>query len=152
MFTRSAPRALLLTAMLVMAIGACGAPGAQGGPSSSAAASPAALTTPAAPAPTPAAPAPTPAAPAPTPAAAGSPFTGYVQQVDSTGDFILASGAVSYTVVMSPTTAVVNLRGRAITRLFIRVSGSVQVTGTLAGSKISAQSVLVPTTKDIPDG
>jgi hypothetical protein len=85
------------------------------------------------------------------PVAAG-PFDGYVQQVYSTGDFLLGSGTVTYKVVMSPTTQVVNLRGRAVPRQFIRVSGPVQVTGPLSDLQISAQSVLIPTRKDIPDG
>jgi|KBSMisStaDraftv2_1062788.scaffolds.fasta_scaffold286070_2 hypothetical protein len=77
---------------------------------------------------------------------------GYVQQIQPTGDFVLDDGRVRYTVVMSPTTSVVNERGRAASRLFIRTSGALTVTGELVGSTINAQSVLVPTRKENPDG
>jgi hypothetical protein len=53
-------------------------------------------------------------------------------------------------VVMSPTTSVINIRGRRVPRQFITVAGSVEVTGTLAASTITAQTVLVPTRKDDP--
>ena len=84
------------------------------------------------------------------PAGSSASFTGYVQQIYSTGDFLLASGPITYTVVMSPTTAVINVRGRQVPRQFISVAGSVEVTGTLDASKIFAQTVLVPTRKDDP--
>lgn len=86
----------------------------------------------------------------PTTALAGpsAPFTGYVQQIYSTGDFVLVSGPVTYTVVMMPTTTVVNLRGQRVPQQYIAVSGTVEVTGVLEAGKITAQNVLVPTRKD----
>ena len=88
--------------------------------------------------------------PSPSPASAESsvPFSGSVQQIYSTGDFVLVSGPLTYTVVMMPTTTVVNLRGRRVPQQYIAVSGTVEVTGILEDGKIIAQNVLVPTTKD----
>ena len=76
------------------------------------------------------------------------PFEGYVQSIYSTGDFVLVVGNVRYTVVMSPTTMVLNLRGRQIPREFMTAAQSVTVTGTLVDSTIEAQSILVPTRKE----
>src|SRR4249920_3330417 len=115
MSVRSAPRALLSPALaiIVLAVGGCGAARPTSGPSSST----------------------TSRTPASAPLeSAQTAVIGYVQQVYPTGDFVLDSGQVSYTVVMSPTTMVVNQRGRAISRLFIRAPDSVQVTGVLVGS------------------
>jgi len=75
---------------------------------------------------------------------------GYVEQIYSTGDFILNAGNVRFTIVMSPTTAVVNIRGRQVPRQFISVSGPAHVTGTVSGSKVVADTVLLPTRKDDP--
>ena len=88
--------------------------------------------------------------PSPVPASAGSsaPFSGSVQQIYSTGDFLLVSGPLTYTVVMMPTTTVVNLRGQRVPQQYIAVSGTVEVTGILEDGKIIAQNVLVPTLKD----
>ena len=77
-----------------------------------------------------------------------APFSGYVQQIYSTGDFVLVSGPVTYTVVMLPTTTVVNLRGQRVPQQYIAVSGMVEVTGVLESGRITAQNVLVPTVKD----
>lgn len=76
------------------------------------------------------------------------PFSGSVQQIYSTGDFLLVSGPLTYTVVMLPTTTVVNLRGQRVPQQYIAVSGTVEVTGVLEDGKITAQNVLVPTLKD----
>lgn len=76
------------------------------------------------------------------------PFNGYIQQIYSTGDFVLVVGNVSYAVVMSPTTVVFNLRGRQVSRNFMTAALSVAVTGTLVDSTIHAQSIVVPTRKD----
>jgi len=88
------------------------------------------------------------------PAAGATPtvITGYIQEIEPTGDFVIEDGGVRYTVVMSPATSVVNLRGRAASRLFLRTSGAVTVSGALNGSTISAESVLIPTRKEYPDG
>ena len=88
--------------------------------------------------------------PASVPASAESsvPFSGSVQQIYSTGDFVLVSGPLTYTVVMMPTTTVVNLRGQRVPQQYIAVSGTVEVTGILEDGRIIAQNVLVPTIKD----
>ena len=100
------------------------------------------------PAPTPT-PTPTPT-PKPTPAPALVTVAGLVTQLSAAGDFILTDADTSYSVAMSRTTKVINLPGREVPRQFIKVAGSVQVTGTLSGSTISAQTVLIPTKKDRP--
>src|SRR3954463_4166168 len=79
-----------------------------------------------------------------------SPVSGYVEQIYSTGDFILNTGTLRFTIMMSPTTAVLNVRGRQVPRQFIAVAGPVDVTGTVAGATISAQTIRVPTRKDDP--
>jgi len=79
-----------------------------------------------------------------------SPISGYVEQIYSTGDFILNTGTLRFTIMMSPTTAVLNVRGRQVPRQFIAVAGPVEVTGTVAGATISAQTIRVPTRKDDP--
>lgn len=66
------------------------------------------------------------------------------------GDFKLSTGSRTYTIDMTATTSVVNLRGREVPRQFIAVAGSVSVTGRLSGATITAETVLVPTTKDGP--
>ena len=96
-------------------------------------------------------PAPTPTpTPKPTPVAALVTVAGLVTQLSAAGDFILTDADTSYSVAMSRTTKVINLPGREVPRQFIKVAGSVQVTGTLSGSTISAQTVLIPTKKDRP--
>jgi len=96
-------------------------------------------------------PAPTPTpTPTPTPAPALVTVAGLVTQLSAAGDFILTDADTSYSVAMSRTTKVINLPGREVPRQFIKVAGSVQVTGTLSGSTISAQTVLIPTKKDRP--
>jgi hypothetical protein len=145
MLTRTRPTVKLLAALGFLALGGCGASRANSSPASIAAVTSlpvAAIPAATSPAAAPTSPA-TPAAVAPS-----TPFTGYVQQIYPTGDFILLDGQVTYTIVMLPTTFVVNLLGRQIPRQAIVVSGSVQVTGTLADSKVNAQTVLVPTRKD----
>lgn len=92
--------------------------------------------------------APTTLSPVPASAESSVPFSGSVQQIYSTGDFVLVSGPLTYTVVMMPTTTVVNLRGQRVPQQYIAVSGTVEVTGILEDGRIIAQNVLVPTIKD----
>ena len=73
---------------------------------------------------------------------------GLVMQVDSSGDFDLTYGNVRLRIVMQPTTAVLNLRGKEVIRPYIQPSNNVQVTGTLVGTTLTAQTVVVQTTKD----
>lgn len=140
MVTRSARQALVLTALTSLVVGIAGCAGSGSGVAgSSTVVSQSAVALPS-----------TPEASTSRPAAGPSsaPFSGYVQQIYSTGDFLLVSGPVTYTVVMLPTTTVVNIRGQRVPRQYIAVSGLVDVTGTLDTGTITAQSVLVPTRKD----
>jgi hypothetical protein len=73
---------------------------------------------------------------------------GGIAAVFANGDFLLAAGPTSYTVVMTSTTSVVNLDGHQVPVQFIRVPNSVEVTGLLSGSTIEAQQVVVQTHKD----
>ena len=75
-------------------------------------------------------------------------LTGLVMQIDSTGDFDLTYGNVRLRIVMQPTTVVLNLRGKEVIRPYIQPSNNVQVTGTLVGTTLTAQTVVVQTTKD----
>lgn len=154
MVTRFARQALVMSALatVVFGTGACAGSGGVDGPATSTAvlqppesqpsvSQPAVATTTLSP---------SAVSQPPTSTSAGSsaPFSGSVQQIYSTGDFVLVSGPVTYTVVMLPTTTVVNLRGQRVPRQYIAVSGMVEVTGTLEAGKITAQNVLVPTRKD----
>jgi hypothetical protein len=87
---------------------------------------------------------------APTPAPPVVTAAGEVKQILPNGDFILDDGHQEYTIAMSSTAKIVNLGGKEVTRQLIQVVGSVQVTGTLSGSTISAQTVLIPTTLERP--
>jgi len=62
------------------------------------------------------------------------------------GGFVLAPGG--YTVVMSPTTSIVNDLGHIVPAQFIATGGSVDVTGVLSGTTITATRVVVHTTID----
>ena len=75
-------------------------------------------------------------------------LTGLVMQIDSTGDFDLTYGNVRLRIVMQPTTVVLNLRGKEVIRPYIQPSNNVQVTGPLVGTTLTAQTVVVQTTKD----
>jgi hypothetical protein len=77
-------------------------------------------------------------------------ITGLVMLIYSTGAFRLSDGKSQYTVDMTLTTSVINLRGREVPRQFIQVAGSVTVTGSLSGSTITAEVVAIPTNKDAP--
>ncbi|HZX55720.1 MAG TPA: hypothetical protein VFE86_13620 [Ilumatobacteraceae bacterium] len=126
MSTRSAPTHTLsvMAVMVAVSISACGAAATHSGSSS--------------------------AVTAATTVHLASPVSGYVEQIYSTGDFILNTGTLRFTIMMSPTTAVLNVRGRQVPRQFIAVAGPVDVTGTVAGATISAQTIRVPTRKDDP--
>ena len=57
-------------------------------------------------------------------------------------------GQTDYTLGMSTTTKLVNLNGAEMGREFIQAGASIQVTGTLTGSKIFAPTVVIPTTQN----
>ena len=84
------------------------------------------------------------------PVAAGPQTTvnGHVTQIYPTGDFVFNDGQVDFVVVMSPTTAIINLRGTQVPLQYIQVTGALQITGVFVGAKFRAVTVLVPTNKD----
>jgi len=125
---------LAIAIALAVALSSCGTPAPTGGPSG------------VSPTPTQAQ-APT---TTPTPAPPVVTVAGEVKQILSDGDFVLDDGHQEYTIAMSSTAKIVNLSGHEVTRQLIQVVGSVQVTGTLSGSTISAQTVLIPTKLDRP--
>jgi hypothetical protein len=81
------------------------------------------------------------------PAVAGTIVTivGTVQKLDPSGDFVINDGHVDYTIAMSPAVKIADLGGTQLSPDVIQISTSIQVTGALAGSTITAQSVVVPT-------
>jgi len=81
------------------------------------------------------------------PAIAGNIVTvvGTVQKVEPSGDFVINDGHVDYTIAMSPAVKIEDLGGAELSRDAIQVSTSIQVTGPLTDSTISAQTVVVPT-------
>ncbi len=76
-----------------------------------------------------------------------------LESFDSLGflsSFVLAAGPI-YTVVMTPTTSVVNLLGREVPRQFIQVANPLTVEGLQTdATTIQAQVIVVQTTKDAP--
>ncbi len=77
-------------------------------------------------------------------------FRGLVMLIRANGNFKVSNGVRTYAVVMSPTTRVINLRGREVPRQFIQVANWVTVTGRRTGTTIRATTVLIPTRKDRP--
>jgi hypothetical protein len=73
---------------------------------------------------------------------------GVVMSLDSISAFNLSDGHVTWHIVMLDNTSVINLRGKEVPRQYIQPSGTVRVTGTIQGSTVTAQQVLVPVNKD----
>ncbi len=69
---------------------------------------------------------------------------GTVKTILPDGDFVLDDGHTDYTVSMSATPSIVDLDGAAATADLIQLGGSVQVTGTVSGTTITAETVIVP--------
>jgi hypothetical protein len=70
---------------------------------------------------------------------------GAVTAIFANGNFLL----IGYTVVMTPTTSVVNLDGHQVPVQFVQVGNlPVKVTGRRSGSTIEAEQVVVQTHKD----
>lgn len=80
--------------------------------------------------------------------------TGHGTLVLSETEFRFAADSGTYTVVMDVATRFVNLRGKLlggyqlVARILMITSLPITVTGTLDGSTIRAQTVLIPTDKD----
>ena len=73
---------------------------------------------------------------------------GQIVKVLASGEVVVNDGQSDYTVGMSTTTKLVNLNGAEVGREFIQVGASIQVTGTLTGSRIFAPTVVIPTTQN----
>jgi len=80
--------------------------------------------------------------------------TGYALYELSSTEFGFSSGAKTYNVTMDLTTQAVNLNGKLlggyqiVSQLIPVSSLQLTITGTLSGSTIMAQTILIPTTKD----
>jgi hypothetical protein len=75
-------------------------------------------------------------------------IVGKVNTILPNGDFVVNDGHADYTIAMSSTASIVDLNGAVVTAKLIQLDGSVQITGTLEGSTISAQKVIVPTSQE----
>jgi hypothetical protein len=69
---------------------------------------------------------------------------GTVKTVLPSGDFVVDDGRTNYTVVMSAGATITDVDGATAAADLIQLGGSVQVTGTLTGTNIIAQTVIVP--------
>jgi hypothetical protein len=70
---------------------------------------------------------------------------GTVNKLIPNGDFVVNDTHSDYTIVMSSNPKVVDLTGVTATAAAIQLDDSVQITGTLTGSTIEAETVIVPT-------
>lgn len=77
-------------------------------------------------------------------------IVGTINRLLPGGALVVNDGQTDYTVEMSATTKVRNLRGNEVTRDFIRLGAQIQVSGTLTGSRILDPTILIPTVLDKP--
>jgi hypothetical protein len=70
---------------------------------------------------------------------------GSITKILPNGDLGLNDRRVDYTITMSSSPKIVDQNGADVTRDVIQVGGTVQVTGTLTGTTIAAQTMIVPT-------
>jgi uncharacterized protein YdeI (BOF family) len=77
-------------------------------------------------------------------------IVGTVERVDPNGDFAINDGHVDYTIAMSTKVKIADLAGADLSPHAIQVNTSIQVTGALAGSTITAESVVVPASAPTP--
>jgi hypothetical protein len=75
---------------------------------------------------------------------------GTINKILPNGDFVVNDGHQDYTISMSSTVKIVNLKGGDVTRQFLTLGRTVQITGTLSDSTIRAQKVVIPTNTDQP--
>ena len=75
---------------------------------------------------------------------------GTINRLLPDGELVMNDGQTDYTVGMSATTKIRNLRGDEVTRDFIQLGTQIQVSGTLTGSRILDPTILVPTVLDKP--
>ena len=77
-------------------------------------------------------------------------IVGTINRLLPDGEVVMNDGQTDYTVGMSATTMVRNLRGNEVTRDFIQLGAQIQVSGTLTGSRILDPTILIPTVLDKP--
>ena len=87
---------------------------------------------------------------APTVAPAVVTIVGTINRLLPDGEVVMNDGQTDYTVGMSATTKIRNLRGNEVTHDFIQLGAQIQVSGTLTGSRILDPTVLIPTVLDKP--
>jgi hypothetical protein len=75
---------------------------------------------------------------------------GTINRILPNSDFVVNDGHQDYTIAMSSTAKIVNLKGGDVTRQFLTLGRTVQITGTLSDSTIRAQKVVIPTNTDQP--
>ena len=69
---------------------------------------------------------------------------GTINKTLANGDLVVNDGHVDYTITLTSTAQIVDLTGVAVARDRLHVDQSVQITGSLSASTITAQTVLVP--------
>ena len=77
-------------------------------------------------------------------------IVGTINRLLPDGEVVMNDGQTDYTVGMSATTKIRNLRGNEVTHDFIQLGVQIQVSGTLTGSRILDPTILVPTVLDKP--
>ena len=77
-------------------------------------------------------------------------IVGTINRLLPDGEVVMTDGQTDYTVGMSATTKIRNLRGNEVTHDFIQLGVQIQVSGTLTGSRILDPTILVPTVLDKP--
>jgi hypothetical protein len=87
---------------------------------------------------------------APTVAPAIVTIVGTIDRLLPDGEVVMNDGQTDYTVGMSATTKLRNLRGDEVTHDFIQLGAQIQVSGTLTGSRILNPTIVIPTVLDKP--
>ncbi|MEO8265178.1 MAG: hypothetical protein ABI706_06655 [Ilumatobacteraceae bacterium] len=77
-------------------------------------------------------------------------IVGTINRLLASGEVVMNDGQTDYTVGMSATTKIRNLRGDEVTHDFIQLGAQIQVSGTLTGSRILDPTILIPTVLDKP--
>ena len=72
-------------------------------------------------------------------------LVGTINRLLPSGEIVINDGQTDYTVAMSATTKVRNLRGNDVTRDFLQLGVQIQVSGTQTGSRLLDPTILVPT-------
>ena len=75
---------------------------------------------------------------------------GTINRLLPDGEVVMNDGQTDYTVGMSATTKIRNLRGNEVTHDFIQLGVQIQVSGTLTGLRILDPTILIPTVLDKP--